>query len=189
MRMHSTPPSLLERLRRPGEEDAWDRFVQLYTPLLFHWARSVGLRDADAADLVQDVLVLLVRKLPEFTYDRHRSFRAWLRTVTLNKWREWRRRRPEATFENADALDAVAARDEMAAFEEAEYCRQLVQQALHALRDEFPQTTWEAFRLYAVEEQDADAVAAALGVSVGTVYAAKSRVLTRLRRELEGLLD
>jgi RNA polymerase sigma-70 factor (ECF subfamily) len=109
--------------------------------------------------------------------------------VTLNKWRQWRRRRPEATFENSEALDAVAAPDEMAAFEEAEYCRQLVRQALHALRDVFSLRTWEAFRLYAVEGQEAEAVAAALQVSVGTVYAAKSRVLARLRRELKGLLD
>jgi RNA polymerase sigma-70 factor (ECF subfamily) len=87
-----TPASLLERLRQPAQEQAWARFVQLYTPLLFAWARRLGLRDADAADLVQDVLVLLVRKLPEYTYDRNRSFRAWLRTVTLNCWRNRGRR-------------------------------------------------------------------------------------------------
>ena len=77
-----TPASLLERLRQPAPESARTRFVQLYTPLLFFWARRLGLRDADAADLVQDVLTLLVRNLPEFSYDRNRSFRAWLRTVT-----------------------------------------------------------------------------------------------------------
>ena len=61
------------------------RFVELYTPLLYYWARRVGLRRQDAADLVQDVFTLLVRKLPEFTYDRNKRFRAWLRTVTLNR--------------------------------------------------------------------------------------------------------
>ena len=92
--MNSTHSSLLERLRRPDDVEAWDRFVRLYTPLLFHWARGAGLRDPDAADLVQDVLVVLVRKLPEFHYDPRKSFRAWLRTVTLNKWRERLRRAP-----------------------------------------------------------------------------------------------
>jgi DNA-directed RNA polymerase specialized sigma24 family protein len=86
--MPATSASLLDRLRRPGEDAAWARFVDLYTPLLYHWARRTGLAQAQAADLVQDVLVVLVRKLPEFTYDRTRSFRSWLRTVTLNKWRE-----------------------------------------------------------------------------------------------------
>src|SRR5690349_13376275 len=51
-----TPVSLLERLREPAQEQAWARFVELYTPLLFHWARHIGLQEADAADLVQDVL-------------------------------------------------------------------------------------------------------------------------------------
>src|SRR5207248_2374355 len=71
-RMSQTPVSLLERLRRPGEEAAWMRFVELYTPLLYYWGRRAGLQEPDAADLVQDVLTLLVRKLPEFTYDRHK---------------------------------------------------------------------------------------------------------------------
>jgi len=81
--MHTTPPSLLEQVRRSDDIQAWRRFVDLYTPLLFHWARRVGLREPDAADLVQDIFVLLVKKLPDFQYDRNKGFRAWLRTVAL----------------------------------------------------------------------------------------------------------
>jgi len=86
--MHSTHVSLLERLRQPEAADAWERFVQLYTPLLLHWARKLGLPDHDAADLVQDVLLVLVRKLPEFQYQPGRTFRGWMRTVLINKWRD-----------------------------------------------------------------------------------------------------
>src|SRR5438552_17277524 len=81
--MYTTPVSLLERLHQPAADEAWQRFVKLYTPLLYHWACRVGLQGADAADLVQDVLTLLVQKLPEFKYDSQKSFRAWLRTVML----------------------------------------------------------------------------------------------------------
>jgi len=187
--MDSTSSSLLKRLRQPHAEEAWGRFVRLYTPLLFHWARNAGLRRQDAADLVQDVLTLLVRKMPQFHYDRRKSFRAWLRTVALNKWREQRRRRPPAAADGDETLGEVAAPDEMGAFEETEYRNHLVRRALHALRGEFPERTWEAFRRYAVDGEDAAAVAASLGLHVGSVYAAKSRVLARLRGELEGLLD
>jgi RNA polymerase sigma-70 factor (ECF subfamily) len=187
--MNSTPFSLLERLRRPEDHESWSRFVHLYTPLLYHWARRVGLSGEDAADLVQDVLALLVRKLPEFNYDPNKSFRAWLRTVTLNKWRERRRREGSADFEAAEVLDEVPAPDRLAEFEEAEYRTYLVQRALAALRPEFPEPTWRAFWEYAVAGRSADEVAAELGVRVGTVYAAKSRVLTRLRQELQGLID
>src|SRR5947209_16257345 len=78
--MHTTPVSLLQRLRKPGEEQAWQRFTELYTPLLYYWTRHLGLQAQDAADLVQEVFTVLVEKLPEFAYDRNKSFRNWLRT-------------------------------------------------------------------------------------------------------------
>jgi RNA polymerase sigma-70 factor (ECF subfamily) len=181
-----TPASLLERLRRPVSAEAWARFVDLYTPLLYYWARRAGLQEADAADLVQDVLVVLFQKLPEFTYDRGRSFRSWLRTVTLNKWRERRRRQVPvtgATMADVPGEDALDARDEQ------EYCRHLVRQTLENLRPEFPATTWTAFQEYVIAGRPAAEVAQGMGVRLGTIYAAKSRVLARVRRELEGLLD
>src|SRR5262245_6513796 len=89
--MVTTSDSLLERLRRP-DCNAWVRFVQLYTPLLHRWAGQLGLQDADAADLVQDVFSILVQKLPEFVYDPARSFRGWLRTVLIHRWHNWPRR-------------------------------------------------------------------------------------------------
>ena len=85
--MHTTPGSLLEQLRRPGEQAAWERFVQLYTPLLCHWARRFGLQGSDAADLVQDVFAVLVEKIPEFQYDPAQRFRGWLWTIAANKCR------------------------------------------------------------------------------------------------------
>src|SRR5688572_26487239 len=89
----TTSLTLLDALRNAGDEQAWLRFVRLYTPLLYHWARGAGLQQSDAEDLVQDVFELLVRKLPEFRYEQNGSFRSWLRVVALNKWRERCRRR------------------------------------------------------------------------------------------------
>src|SRR5262245_7790739 len=95
--MHTTPPSLLEQLRQPADaaanRRAWERFVQLYTPLLFHWAQRLGAHGPDADDLVQNVFTILVRQLPQFRYEPGRKFRGWLWTVTANKWREHQRRR------------------------------------------------------------------------------------------------
>src|SRR5437016_1663068 len=84
----STSSSLLQRLAQPAEAGSWDRFVELYTPLMFAWTARMGLSDHDAADLVQDVFAILVEKLPTFRYDPDKSFRAWLKTVLLNRWRE-----------------------------------------------------------------------------------------------------
>jgi RNA polymerase sigma-70 factor, ECF subfamily len=185
--MNTTSITLLERLRRPDQPDAWPRFVRLYTPLLYYWARRLGLSTADAADLVQDVLVVLVQKLPEFTYDPTKSFRGWLRTIAVNKWRE-RRRRPEAAPLNNGAAELFGP-DEVAAFEQAEYHRHLVESALSIMQAEFEPTTWKACWEFVVSERPAAEVAAELSVSVDVVYGAKARVLRRLRQELDGLLD
>src|SRR5262245_27584197 len=129
--MHTTPASLLERVRQPGQARACERFVELYMPLLYHWARGVGMQDQDAADLVQDVLTSLVHKLPQLTYDPGKSFRGWLRTVTLNRWRDLckhRSRRPEVG--DGAALAEAPAPEENGTFWEAEYNRRLVDRAL-----------------------------------------------------------
>jgi RNA polymerase sigma-70 factor (ECF subfamily) len=184
--MPSTPVSLLEKLRQPNPAEAWERFVELYTPLLYHWCRQLGLSTSEAADLVQDVFVVLIQKLPGFTYDRQGSFRAWLRTVLMNKCREnWRRRK--CVPEEHTGEEPVAADDGPDALAEREYRQHLVGRALQLMQREFETTTWRACWEYVVEGRPPADVALELGVSTGVVYAAKYRVLKRLRQELDGL--
>lgn len=188
--MNTTSASLLERLRRPGEPEAWPRFVQLYTPLLLHWAYRLGLPHPDAADLVQDVLTHLVRQLPLFTYDPRRRFRGWLWTITVNQWRLQRRRRqPAIPTDDLDGLEEMAVPDGVEALAEAEYHQYLTGRALRLMQVEFQPTTWKAFWECVAVGRSAAEVGSELGLSVAAVYAAKSRVLRRLREELEGLLD
>jgi RNA polymerase sigma-70 factor (ECF subfamily) len=188
--MEQTPVSLLERLRRPGPSAAWDQFVDLFTPFLYHCARRLGLRSADAADLVQDVFAALVQKLPEFTYQPGRSFRAWLRTVTLNKFRENCRKKAASVPVVGEPLPGeLAASDPVKAFDEAEYRQHLTARALEIMRAQFQPSTWKACWEHAVVGRPAAAVAAELGLSEGAVYVATHRVLRRLREELEGLFD
>src|SRR4051812_37490198 len=143
--MTKTPSSLLERLRQPFEPEAWARFVSLYTPLLYSWGRRVGLQEQDAADLVQDVFVTLLKVLPSFTYDRHQSFRRWLWTVTINKWRKDRKRPDNRMVRGqGDVPEPVAVADDLDAAWEAEYQQHLVNQALRLMRADFEETTWKA---------------------------------------------
>ncbi len=186
--MDTTSISLLQRLRTTTEQAAWERFVQLYTPLLCQWARRLGLSGADEADLVQDVFALLLQKLPKFQYESQGRFRGWLWTVTLNKWREQRRRHLPTLQADSQACDP-AGPDPVVAFSEAEYQKYLVQRALELMKDEFQPATWQAFWDCVVEEQSAAEVGRRLGISENAVYLAKGRVLRRLRQELEGLLD
>ena len=189
--MHTTSVSLLERLRQPGDQDAWRRFVKLYSPLIYYWARRQGLDTQDAADLAQEVFALLVQKMPEFTYDAQKSFRAWLRTVTQNKLRDMRKRRPPPLPTGGGSAfgDLPDTSDDNAAFELKEHQQQLVRRALRLMQADFQPTTWKACWELVVSERSAAEVAAELGMTEGAVYAAKFRVLARLRDELKGLMD
>ncbi len=188
--MTKTPSSLLERLRHRFEPEAWARFVSLYTPLIYSWGRRIGLQDQEAADLVQEVFVTLLQVLPTFTYDRHKSFRRWLRTITLNKWRNLRKR-PDQRVKHCscEILEAVAGPDELEAAWEAEYQQHLARRALCIMRADFQEKTWKACWETVAQGRPAAEVAAELGLTIGAVYAAKLRVLDRLRHELHGLLD
>jgi RNA polymerase sigma-70 factor (ECF subfamily) len=139
---------------------------------------------------VQEVFTVLVQKLPEFTYDRHQGFRRWLRTVTLNKWRDaCRRRAARPALPNEHALAEATALDGPDGVEDAEYQQHLVSRALEIMQAEFHPVTWQTCWQFVVDGRPAADVARDLGISVNTVYLAKGRVLRRLRSELEGLLD
>jgi RNA polymerase sigma-70 factor (ECF subfamily) len=188
--MESTSSSLLLRLRQPGDQAGWQRFVDLYTPLLYYWACRMGLPAPDAADLVQDVFVTLVQKLPQFEYDSRKSFRSWLRTITENRWRDRQRRRATVPHSaGAAPLADVAVSDDAAALWEGEYRQFLLARAAQVMQAEFQPATWKACWALVVEGKTGAEVAAELGMTLDAVYAARSRVLRRLRRELEGLLD
>lgn len=184
--MDSTPASLLYRLREPSDDEAWRRFVKIYTPLLYHWVERWGMQSQDAADLVQEVFVVLLQSLPKFVYDPQRSFRAWLHTVMRTKWCDWQRRRGRAVTDDA-GLSGVEASPEMAAREEAEFRSYVIGRTLQLLEEEFGVKTISAFRATAIDQRAARDVAQELGLTENAVYLARGRIMRRLREELDGM--
>ena len=188
--MDSTSVSLLRRLQSADSGMAWERFVELYSPLIYQCARRQGLSSADAADLLQEVLAVLVSKLPDFQYDSKRQFRSWLRTVTRNKVADFHRRRTsKPRIDAGQGIEIVADTASSDLFEESEYRRYLAGRALKIMRDEFSEKSWQAVWKHVVDGVPAREIATELEMTVNAVYLAKSRVLARLREELEGLLD
>lgn len=192
-----TRVTLLTRLRDGRDGEAWREFFHLYGPVVYRFARNRGLQDADAADLMQDVLRSVARNAHRMEYDPKRgTFRGWLYTVTRNKiynFLNGQRNRPRASGDSDahERLESAPAREEDGpdADWEREYQQRLTDRAMDIVKDEFQPATWQAFWGTAVEGKPAGEVGAGLKMSAGAVYVAKSRVLARLRDEVRRMMD
>src|SRR5205085_2176746 len=187
-----TRASLLVRLRDPNDTEAWKEFVRLYAAVIYGFARKRGLQDADAADLMQEVLRSVASTVHRLDYDPGRgTFRGWLFTVTRNKVFNFMEGRSRHVQGSGDArvhqrLEQHAEEDgTLAADWEADYQRAMVAQAMAKIKGEFQSATWEAFLQTAVGGSTPAQAARRVGLSVGAVYVAKSRVIARLRQEIE----
>ena len=189
----ATRHSLLVRIRDARDAEAWARFVDLYAPLVYGFSRRRGLQDADAADLTQEVLRAVARSARRLRYDSRRgSFRSWLFTVAVNKLRNFlasRKRQPQATGDSSDLrrLDEQPAAEPDEAEWDREYDERIFAWAAEQVRGCFEDSTWQAFWATAVEDRSPKEVAAELGMSVGAVYIAKSRVIARLKEQIRQL--
>jgi RNA polymerase sigma-70 factor (ECF subfamily) len=191
-----TSVSLLDRLRQGPDGDDWRRLVDLYTPLIRGWLRRHGLPPQEADDLVQEVLAVVVRRLPDFRREeRTGAFRRWLRTIAVNCVRDfWKRQRtrPRATGDS-DFLRVLEQLEDpdsaLSRLWDEEHDRHVMQRLLEMIRPQFTAPTWRAFQRVALEGVPPDQVATELGLSVNAVFIAKSRVLCRLHQEGAGLID
>ena len=188
----STSSSLISRIRQ-RDEAAWDSFADIYTPLIYAWARRGGLRENDAADVAQDVFQIVANKIGDFGAERENpSFRGWLWAITRNRLRLHYRKldqQPRAVggTDAARQLEQLPewgeqATDPTTADEKA----RIVHRTLRTIRGDFNETTWQAFWRMAIDEHDVADIAADLSMTPEAVRQAKYRVLCRLRDELAG---
>jgi RNA polymerase sigma-70 factor (ECF subfamily) len=194
--MNDTSLSLLARLCRSPESETWNRLVELYEPLLRSWLRQYDLQASDADDLIQEVLLAVSKDLAKFDHGgKAGAFRGWLKGILINRLRTfWRARDrrphapagPQIEFHLAQLEDPAS---ELSRIWSRQHDQYLARQLLALAQPHFDAKTWRAFQRVALEGSRADVVAQELGMTVNAVFIAKSRVLGRLRREAEGLIE
>jgi RNA polymerase sigma-70 factor (ECF subfamily) len=190
-----TRPSLLTRLGPPRDDRAWEEFVELYGPLVRRLALRSGLQGADADDLAQDVFRAVAGAIDRWDPDPSRgSFRAWLSRIARNLIVNLlAARRRQSAGVGSGGTDMVAFLEsqpdpgEDSACFDLEYRRRLFGWAADRIRGQFQEPTWQAFWRTGVEGEDVRSVARSLGLSPGAVYVARSRVMARLRKEIEAV--
>jgi RNA polymerase sigma-70 factor (ECF subfamily) len=187
----STSSSLIVRVRN-REPEAWSRLTRLYGPLVYRWARQAGLQEADVADVLQNVFRAVATSIDDFRAEEGTSFRAWLWGITRNKLRDHFRHlaaHPTApggtdAYEMMQQLPDVSF-DDLGDADPSLPDRTLLHRALHAIRGDFDERTWQAFWRLAVDGEPAADIGRALHMTPRAVRQAKYRVLQRLRSELE----
>jgi RNA polymerase sigma-70 factor, ECF subfamily len=194
--MAETSATLLHRLNDRSDSVAWRRLVDLYSPMINAWLHRQGVSAADAEDLTQEVLEVVVCEVSRFRHNgRAGAFRTWLRTITINCLRQSLRSR-RVRAQAAGSPDIATALDQLedpasdlSRRWDREHDRHVLDRLLELIEPEYEATTWQAFRRQAIDGVSAKAVASELGMTVNAVLIAKSRVLSNLRREAEGLVD
>ena len=194
MTVPDTRHSLILRLPDSSDTQAWDEFVAIYQPVVYRMARRQGLQHADAQELVQEVLLSVSRAVERWDPNRERGrFRDWLFQIARNRVINYltrRRHRPIGTGDSNVArwLEGRVdpASDESSLFE-LEYRRSVFRHAADAVRASVRESTWSAFWLSSVQGEPIAHVASELGMTTGSVYIARSRVMTRLQQEVQRL--
>ena len=185
--------TLLGRLRRdPTNQAAWGEFVEHYGRKIYGWCRKWNLQEADAQDVTQNVLLKLAQKLREFTYDPSRSFRAWLKTLTHHAWSDFVESRQRPGLGSGDSqvgslLGSIEAREDLVKHLEAEFDRELLEEAMQRVRLRVAPQTWQAFTLTAIEGCSGAEAAERIPMQVAQVFVAKRRVQKMLQEEVAKL--
>ena len=189
----TTRVTFLVRLRQdPTDQAAWEAFVEQYGRHIYRWCRQWRLQDADAADVTQDILTRLARKLRDFTYEPSRSFRGWLKTLAHHAWRNFvdsPRRTQAAAGGNQvwEQIQTLEAREDLLQKLQEAFDHELLEAAKVRVRLRVAPHTWEAFRLVALEGRPVAEVAALVQMQVAMVYVAKSKVQKMLHEEIQKL--
>jgi RNA polymerase sigma-70 factor (ECF subfamily) len=190
-----TRVSLLLRLRQsPPDQQSWAEFVDRYGRQIHAWCQRWGLQEADAQDVTQTVLLALASKLRTFSYDPTLRFRAWLKTLTHHAWSDFLSACRPADKGSGDSgvqylLDNLQARDELTRRLQETFDQELLELATVQVRSRVEARTWEAYWLTAREGLSGSQAAAQLGMQVGTVYKAKSKVHAMLQETLRQLQE
>lgn len=188
--LSDTSLSLLERVQR-GDSAAWSEFCSRCATMLRRWSGKMGLQAADADDLIQDTLLIVIGRIRLFQRRGSGSFRAWLRVLAWRCWcdalaRAERSNRPDVIHHLRNSLQArISLEEELDRLFE----QQLLELAIARVRARVQQHTWDAFRLMVLEGQRGEQVAQATGMQLNAVYTARFRIQKMVTEELQRLAE
>jgi RNA polymerase sigma factor (sigma-70 family) len=189
-----TSPSLLLRIRDPGDAQSWELFQSVYRPMIFSYCLKRGLQEADALDVVQDVLTSIHRAIQTFEYQPAKGrFRGWLGTVTANKIKTLKTKQHRDQTIDVHVLLHSGSEQTPVSDPDSDwvaiFSEHIFQAACERVRSRVDTVTWECFYETWMRQSPAEQVALQFNLPIHTVYVNKSRVLKHLEAEALILAD
>lgn len=189
-----TRASLLSRLRDLGDSDSWRSFFETYWRLLYNVARKAGLNDPEAQDVVQETVIAVARKMPEFRYNPTRgSFKQWLLLITRRRIQDHLRRLyrsvPAALARDTDDVPSFepSPDGQIDAAWEHEWRENLFHAALARVRRRANPKHYQVFDYCVLQELPAPEVARMLGLNAAQVYLVRHRMSATVKRAVKEL--
>lgn len=182
---NTTSPTLLERIRDHEDGHSWNQFCEVYSPMLYDYCRRKGLQPNDCSDVVQEVLIRVAKGIRSFDYDRSKGrFRGWLSTIVhreISRFKTSSPNKPSVEQQPEISSDEVSWGEYFQAY--------VMRVALERCQQHFSPETWLAFSRVWLNSESPKSVAAKMNRNLDFVYLSKSRVLGRLRLEVEMLAE
>lgn len=181
--------TLLAGLQDPSDQIAWRDFIAMYRPVFYRMARRRGLQDADAQDAAQEILVRISKAIERYQPRPGIRFRHWLRRIARNVILSSLAKSNLLVGLQNFEIERVLADEKFDETNESELAlefeRELFLRASVVVRVDINLETWQGFELTVIQGKSCEEAAAILSKSIGTIYAARSRVMKRLREQIE----
>lgn len=185
----TTRTTLLLRIKNGDDSAAWREFDGIYRPFLFRYARSKGLGEVDAEDVVQHCMAAIHRHAAGFDYDPHKGrFKSWLRTLVNNRIRNLFRDRKEQIAESRDFKELCAKEPSPDEGFDKLWQQEHLKHCLRLIKNQIEESTLKAFQTYVLEERPVDEVCKELNMTRNQVQLIKWRVTTKLSHHMKELL-
>ena len=183
-----TSLSWLGRLVKSDGGTEWDRLSNVYGPLISGWIARASVALSDREDLVQEVLIVVIRRVHEFEHQHSGAFRGWLRAILANTLKSYFRE--HRLLSSPISLDDLSDPASVLSLQhDREHDVFFAMRAMRMVEKDFSPVTWQAFRMQMLEHKSGEQTAELLGISANAALKAKCRVLARIREELTFLLD
>ena len=187
-----TSATLIQKVKNIDDHESWTRFHRFYSPLILGFSRQKGCNDAQANDILQETLVMLLSTMPKFQYAPDKGkFRSFLLKIVDRRIKTAYRRGKKYTSiaEDENGGDWLLEIEDTSVDSPCNNWDQLweynlIQQALERLKDKINPQTLKSFTMYVLEEKKADDGAKILNIDKNTIFQHKNRVLKLLKEEI-----